>query len=107
MECAAHAGIPATETCSVCGKGACDRCLVWNVNDRSACQACGASADDRSRSLGTALLALVGVGYLGTLALGYIVFRARPFVGGLAAVVAIALGRVLQMVIRIPRVVRR
>jgi len=52
------------------------------------------------------MLAFVGVGYLATLAIGILVFRARPFVGGLAAVVAIALGRVLQLFVR-PRIVIR
>jgi hypothetical protein len=49
----------------------------------------------------------VGVAYLATLAVAYLVFRARPFVGGLAAVVAITLGRALQIVLHIPNVTRR
>ena len=47
------------------------------------------------------------VGYLATLALGVLAFRAKPFVGGIAAIVAIALGRALQMVLRPPDVKRR
>ena len=81
--------------------------ITYEVDGRPACAPCGANATERSRTLGSTVLALVGVGYLATLALGYVVFRARPFVGGLAAVVAIALGRVLQGLVRFPRVARR
>lgn len=102
-----HAGAPASERCEVCDRGACERCLVFDVDGRPACAACGASADERSRALGSALVGFVGVGYLATLAIGYLVLKARPVVGGLAAVVAIALGRALQMVLRPPVVVRR
>jgi hypothetical protein len=81
--------------------------MAYDVDGRPACAACGASANERSSTLGSAVLAFVGVGYLATLALGYVVFKARPFVGGIAAVVAIALGRVLQSLVRLPRVARR
>ncbi len=80
---------------------------MYDVDGSVACEACGAVEDDRSRTVGLALLAFVGVGYLATLAIGIAVFRARPFVGGLAAVVAIALGRVLQIYFRPPVVTRR
>jgi hypothetical protein len=53
------------------------------------------------------MLALVGVGYLATVAIGYLLFKARPYVGGIAAVVAIMLGRLLQMYLPVPVVRRR
>jgi hypothetical protein len=106
LECAAHPGTPATQTCAACTKACCDHCASFDVDGKPACEACGAAADERSRALGSALLTFVGVGYLATLAIGYLLFRARPFVGGLAAVVAIALGRALQMYLR-PQVVSR
>src|SRR5437870_4068806 len=68
----------------------------WAVDGRPACDVCASDAEARGRDLGAGLLALVGVGYLGALALGYEIFHARPLIGGLAAIVAIALGRVLQ-----------
>lgn len=107
VECAAHAGTPVTERCSACERPSCERCLVYDVNGQPACDDCGASEDDRGRALGAALLAVVSVGYLATLAIGYLVFRARPFVGGLAAVIAIVLGRALQIFLRPPVVTRR
>lgn len=66
------------------------------------CVACADLADERARSLGSLVFALVGVGYLAALAIGYVVFRGRPFVGGIAAVVALALGRALQITLRLP-----
>lgn len=51
--------------------------------------------DDEAR--GTVVIALVATVYLATLAIGLVVFRAKPFVGGLAAVVAIVVGRALQV----------
>jgi hypothetical protein len=91
----------------VCKKAGCDRCLSCEVDGSAVCESCGVLADDRSRSLGTAMVAFVGVGYLATLAIGYLVFRARPFIGGLAAVVAITLGRTLQMYFQPKAVTRR
>jgi hypothetical protein len=93
--------------CSACEQPRCDRCLTYDVDGQPACNSCGALEDDRSRALGVALLGFVSVGYLATLAIGYVVFRARPIVGGLAAVVAIALGRALQMFFRPSIVTRR
>lgn len=107
MECAAHPGTVAAGTCSVCTKVGCARCLEYDVDGRAACADCGRLEDDRSRSLGSALIASVSVGYLATLAVGYLLFRGRPFVGGFAAVVAIALGRLLHMYLRPPIVTRR
>jgi hypothetical protein len=107
VECAAHAGTPSASSCSSCQKGFCDACLSWEVDGKPACAGCGAREEDRSRSIGATMLALVGVGYLATLAIGYLLFKSRPYVGGIAAVVAILLGRLLQMYLRVPVVTRR
>ena len=107
MDCTAHPEKAAAGSCSVCKKAGCETCLAYDVDGNVACESCGTLAHDRSRALGSALLAFVAVGYLATLAIGIVVFRARPFVGGLAAVVAIALGRALQMYMRPPAVTRR
>ncbi|MBX3196862.1 MAG: hypothetical protein KF894_01795 [Labilithrix sp.] len=107
MECAAHPGTAASGSCAICSKASCERCLTHEVDGAAACAECGPREDDRSRALGSALITFVGVGYLAALAIGYLVFRARPFVGGLAAVVAIALGRALQLYVRPPVVARR
>jgi hypothetical protein len=40
---------------------------------------------------------VVAIAYLATLAIGYVVLKGRPIVGGLAAVVALIAGRVLQL----------
>ncbi|MDF2695036.1 MAG: hypothetical protein K0S65_3419 [Labilithrix sp.] len=88
-------------------KGACERCLAYDVDQTASCEACAAHAEDRSRSLGGAILAFVAVAYLATIAVGVLVFRARPFIGGLAAIVAIALGRTLQTYVKPPVVTGR
>jgi hypothetical protein len=88
-------------------KAACERCLVYDVDGSTACESCAALEDDKSRAIGSAMLAFVSAAYLATLAVGYLVFRARPFVGGLAAVIAIAVGRALQTYLRPPVVTRR
>lgn len=85
----------------------CSPCAAYDVDGRACCEACGRDEEDRSRSIGSALLAFVGVGYLATLAICVVVFHARPFVGGVAAIAAIALGRVLQIVLKPPIVSRR
>jgi hypothetical protein len=59
------------------------------------------------RELGSGLIALLGVGYLAALALGVVFFKAQPFVGGLATIAAIALGRALPLVLPLPVVTRR
>ncbi len=79
----------------------------WTVDGQPACDSCAQDAEARSRDLGAGLLALVGVGYLATLAIAYLVFKARPLIGGIAAIVAIALGRALQLVIKRPVLERR
>jgi predicted nucleic acid-binding Zn ribbon protein len=105
--CATHPDALAEGTCAVCARAVCATCAAYDVDGRVCCEACGRAEEDRSRSLGSTLLAFVGVGYLATLAVGVAIFHARPFVGGIAAIAAIALGRVLQIVIRPPVVIRR
>lgn len=85
----------------------CATCAVYEVDGAACCERCGRAEQDRSHALGSALVAFVGVGYLATLALGILVFHAKPFVGGIAAIVAIALGRGLQVFLRPAIVVRR
>lgn len=81
--------------------------MTYEVDGRAACRDCGAVEEERSLALGAAVFAFVGCGYLATLAIGFLVFRARPFIGGLAAVAALGLGRVLQGFVRLPQVSRR
>lgn len=107
MECSAHPGRNALGPCGACDKGLCDTCATFELDGNWCCEACGRKEEDDARELGAGLLALVSVGYLATLAIGVVLFKARPFVGGLAAIVAIALGRALQMLIRAPSVARR
>jgi hypothetical protein len=107
MECAAHPKVDAMEVCSICKTPRCNACLRFHVDDQLACSDCGPLAEERGRAIGSAVLGLVGVGYLATLAVGFMIFKARGYVGGLAAVVAIALGRVLQMYLRMPVVTSR
>ena len=107
MDCAAHPGVPSHAPCPACERGACRACLAWEIDGSLACEACAARVAAGSSDLGIALVGLVSVGYLATLALGYVVFHTRPFVGGLAAIIAIALGRGLQLWLRLPTVNRR
>jgi hypothetical protein len=107
VECAAHPDRNAVGPCSSCQTSLCDGCATYELDGGWCCEACGRRQEDDARELGSGLLALVGVGYLATLAVGILLFKARPFVGGLAAIVAIALGRVLQLVVRAPAVSRR
>jgi hypothetical protein len=106
VECAAHPEVTSKHACGSCELAICDACATYEIDGQVSCDACGRREDDKSRALGSTLLALVGVGYLATLALGVALFKPRPFVGGLAAVVSIALGRTLQMVMR-PRAVQK
>ncbi len=107
MECAAHPDAESIATCAICEKALCAKCAAYDVDGRTCCEACGRAEEDRGRSLGSAVLLVVGFGYLATLALSYLVFKARPFVGGIAAIAAIAVGRALQVVLRPPAVTRR
>jgi hypothetical protein len=107
VECAVHAEAPSVGTCAICEKPMCSRCAAYDVDGRVCCETCGLAEEDRGRAVGTALLASVGVGYLATLALGLLVFHARAFIGGIAAIAAIGIGRILQTVLRPPAVTRR
>jgi hypothetical protein len=84
----------------------CDACAAWDVDGRVACEACGSAEGSRSRALGASLLAVTSAAYLATVALFVALGKPRPFVGGLAAVLAIVLGRSLRLVFR-PRAVTR
>ena len=107
MQCAVHPDLEARGPCEVCNKNLCDACASFDLDGRPCCERCGRIQEDDSHALSSGLLALVGVGYLATLALGIIIFKARPFVGGLAAIVAIALGRAMQLLVKTPAVTRR
>jgi hypothetical protein len=107
VKCAAHDDADAEGTCAVCRRAVCARCAAYDIDGCVCCEACGRAEEERSRSLGSALLGFVGVGYLLALALGLLVFHAKPYIGGIAAVAAIVLGRVLQIVFRPSTVTRR
>jgi hypothetical protein len=106
VKCAAHPTTRAIGACTVCKTAVCPTCATYDLDGSVCCETCGVIEEERSRSIGAALLAFVGVGYLASLALCVAIFHARPFIGGIAAIVAIALGRVLQIVLK-PRVVTR
>jgi hypothetical protein len=111
MQCAAHPDVEARGPCAVCKKNLCDACATYELDGSpspsSCCEACGRTQEDDNNALSSGLLALVGVGYLATLAIGIVLFKPRPFVGGLAAIVAIALGRALQLLVKPTTVSRR
>lgn len=107
VDCAAHPDVPARDSCTLCRRELCEGCLAYDVDGTPACESCAVALDERSRTWGSMVLALVGVGYLATLAVSYVVFRGRPFVGGLAAIVAMVLGRGLQIFLRVGRATRR
>jgi hypothetical protein len=106
-DCSVHPGTPASRTCASCGRSACERCLAWEVDGSAVCDACGVAAELRSGSAGSTVLGLVGLVYLATLALSWLVFRARPYVGGLAAIAALVAGRALQAYLGPGAVARR
>ena len=107
MHCTAHPETEARGPCAVCKKNLCDACATFERDERPYCERCGHDAEEQRNELSSGLLALVAVGYLAALVLGTVLFRARPFVGGLAAVVAIGLGRALQILVKTPAVARR
>jgi len=107
MLCAAHPEIEARGPCAVCFKNLCDACATYELDGASCCERCGRAKEDEGNALSSGLLALIGVGYLATLAVGVVIFKARPVVGGLAAIVAIALGRLMQLLVKTPVVTRR
>lgn len=78
----------------------CEACATYNIKEQPACDACGHAEEAKSRSLGLGAVALVGVGYLATLAAGVHLFQTRQLVGFLAAMVAIALSRILPIFIK-------
>ena len=107
MDCAAHPGIEAKGPCAVCFKNLCDACATYDLDGAIGCERCGRAKEDEGNALSSGLLASIGVGYLAALAIGVVIWKARPFVGGLAAIVAIALGRIMQLVVKTPLVTRR
>lgn len=80
--------------------------MTYEVDGDETCSSCGERHDDRGRAVGANLVMLVAVAYLATLAVGFVVFRGRLFVGGFAAILAIVLGRTLQSHVHVPSVVR-
>ena len=106
MNCALHTEVEGAP-CSVCKGAVCDACATFAVDGKPTCEKCGHDEEARGRSLGSAILAFTGFGYLAVLALGVLVFKAKPFIGGVAAIGAIAFGRLLQIVVKPPVVVRR
>jgi hypothetical protein len=107
MLCAVHPEIEARGPCAVCFKNLCETCASYDLDGAICCERCGRTTEDESNALSAGLLASIGVGYLAALAVGVLVFHARPFVGGLAAIVAIALGRLMQLLVKTPVVTRR
>lgn len=106
MNCAVHPEVTARGPCEVCRQPVCDPCLGYEVDGRTACERCAIAMTERTRAWGPSLLALIVLGYLVTLAVGYVVFRGRPVVGGIAAIVAITLGRGLQILVPLSTVKR-
>jgi len=107
MLCAAHPEIEARGACAVCSKNVCDACASYELDGAIACERCGVEKEDQNSALSAGLLALIGVGYLFMLAVGVVLFKARPFIGGLAAIFAIGLGRAMQLLVKTPNVTRR
>lgn len=107
MQCAVHPETAALGPCAICFKNLCEACATFERDESPCCERCGHAAETERNELGSGLLALVAVGYLATLALGTVLFKARPVVGGVAAVVAIGLGRALQLLVKVPAVTRR
>lgn len=107
MHCAAHPERASIGSCATCSKELCDACAAYTMDGDFGCERCGRQREEDAAELSSGLLALVGVGYLATIALGIVVFKAQPFVGGIAAIVAIGLGRALQLLVQSPAVTRR
>ncbi len=105
--CAGHPETEALGSCGVCFKNLCEACAPFECDGSLCCERCGRLQDAERNDLSSGLLALVAVGYLATLAIGSVLLKAKPVVGGLAAVVAIALGRALQILVQTPAVSRR
>ena len=105
--CAAHPEVEARGPCAFCFKNLCDACASYEHDGSPCCERCGHIKEEERNDLSSGLLALVAVGYLATLAVGSVFMNARPITGGLAAVVAIALGRAMQLLVHAPTVARR
>ena len=104
VQCAVHPDVSADRQCTTCKREMCERCATWEVEGHVACDACGKKEVATSRGIATALFACVAVGYLATIVIMVSIFPPRAWHGGIAAVVAILLGRVLQFWLR-PRLV--
>jgi hypothetical protein len=107
MQCATHPETEARGACAACFANLCDACSTYELDGAPCCERCGRAKEDDRNALSSGLLALIGVGYLATLAVCVVLFKPRPFIGGLAAIVAIALGRALQLLVKGPQVSRR
>jgi hypothetical protein len=107
MQCATHPEIEAQGPCAVCAKNLCDACATYDLDGAPCCERCGITKEEDSQALSAGLLTTIAAGYLATLAIGIVLFKARPFIGGLAAVVAIGLGRAMQLMMKPPSVTRR
>ena len=101
MDCAYHAGVPATAYCSACGRAVCQNCLVVRA-DRSVCPVCAAGvaqptqpllaqpvpqpAPAKASSAPTTTCLLIGclalpaIAALGTVVGGYFHYRQRLIV---------------------------
>ena len=73
------------------------RCAVHADKPSPACAECRAR-ETRDADLAGALVMFVGVGYLLAVAVGYALFKARPFIGAVAVIVALALARASEIV---------
>lgn len=107
MKCRAHPGDDATEACTTCSAAGCPRCLVFAQAGEPLCERCGSAELARIAARGSAAIVIIALGYLVALAVSYHLFKARPYVGGIAALAAIALGRVLQVWLTPQAVTRR
>lgn len=107
VHCAVHPDVEAECACATCKREMCEACASFEIDGHVACAECGKREMAASRGTATALFACVGVGYLATLAIAVSLWPPRPYHGGLAAVVAILLGRALQVWLRPRSVTRR
>ena len=107
MHCAAHPDRGSIGSCATCSKELCEACATYSMAGDLGCDRCGRQREAEAAELSSGVLAFVGVGYLATLALGILLFGPKPFVGGLAAIVALGLGRALQLLVQSPAVTRR
>ena len=107
VRCEVHADVETDRRCAECKKAVCDACAVYEIDGDDGCDSCGRVEDAKSRTVGTTLLALVGLSYLVAVAVGVVLFKPRPFVGGMAAVFSIAMRYTLQTWLRPRAVIRR